>query len=913
MLALEPIERIETPKSTQALPNLTFAVLLHGAIAFLVFLPFFLKGYIPLWSTDNLYGSYPVIFYSAQSLSQGFSGWLPYYLTGVDFAGSINNMMYSLLLWPAYLLPTAFFWVAIGWIQFACLWSIGGLAFLFARRVLQDNTWAFFSSIIFQLSHQVLFAFQTFPTPCLQIFFLIGCHGIWSLGDRQPLFPIFLLVTSFLGLILSGHLVYGAHLSFALFILFFYRCASSLKNWSSHGPVMIFFVSFIVAVLIGSIRWLPFSISVFEGSRFAQQVIISDHLPRLHRAVHLFIPEIFGLTNPILNSFGEAAIKGYGENIHEFFHYYGVLGAFFLGLAFLDPCVKGEKFWKILSFFYLAYAAGLMPFAFLVNLFFYPIQHGGILLASPLAFSILMGHAGKKIAADLSNVAATASHPRRTSTADLQTMGLCFLMICLTLLYAMVIWYSGWKSAPSAPMIFKGVLGIGAFVGLFFYVKREDFGAFDRGFKFGLAVFAICLLLIFAYTVPSPSFKYSELYYFTAITHWIAVGALSLIGLSLLAWPERWNFKIIFLSSFVYGLTVLFPFTEATEYVFFVQPGAEENHRGLWMGVSRLLTVFVVFALLLKQRSQGRIIPSHFARICCLIVFVELLPVFRQSSYTICRPFLKVKDGSLYQAGFQKQNLDLKNYRVNFPHQLIPPQSAYFPEAGKEELSNIPIVQKIPYYGGVDGQTPQKEVRFIETLSGAPPTRIGIAANSTDDRFLQLVGCRYDFRTGKLEERPHALSRFMFFSNYEVKKEGEETLERLKDPSFNPAETLIVAEDPRIPSSSGTSFSLPYTARRDDALELQLKTDKAGLLLFNDSFHSGWKAFIDGKAVPILRANFKFMSVALPTGVHHLEFRFRPNAVKNAAILAGLGLVLLFVFVFSLRNRFRMVEHYDRS
>ncbi len=55
---------------------------------------------------------------------------------------------------------------------------------------------------------------------------------------------------------------------------------------------------------------------------------------------------------------------------------------------------------------------------------------------------------------------------------------------------------------------------------------------------------------------------------------------------------------------------------------------------------------------------------------------------------------------------------------------------------------------------------------------------------------------------------------------------------------------------------------------------LRINFPTAKFLVYNDPFHKDWNAFIDGKKVPLWRANLAFKGVVIPAGEHVLEFKF---------------------------------------
>jgi hypothetical protein len=77
------------------------------------------------------------------------------------------------------------------------------------------------------------------------------------------------------------------------------------------------------------------------------------------------------------------------------------------------------------------------------------------------------------------------------------------------------------------------------------------------------------------------------------------------------------------------------------------------------------------------------------------------------------------------------------------------------------------------------------------------------------------------------------------------------------------------------------------------------------LLVFSESFHSGWQAFVDGARCSVLRVNGDFIGCVVGGGQHEVQFRFAPASLRygcrlsllGAAILCcGAGAVLLYGF-----------------
>ncbi|MCA9400732.1 MAG: YfhO family protein [Candidatus Omnitrophica bacterium] len=61
-----------------------------------------------------------------------------------------------------------------------------------------------------------------------------------------------------------------------------------------------------------------------------------------------------------------------------------------------------------------------------------------------------------------------------------------------------------------------------------------------------------------------------------------------------------------------------------------------------------------------------------------------------------------------------------------------------------------------------------------------------------------------------------------------------------------------------------------------NALTLQLQTPEDKILVYNDSYHKYWHAYIDGVEVPVYRTNVAFKGVFLPKGNHRIRFQYLP-------------------------------------
>ena len=68
----------------------------------------------------------------------------------------------------------------------------------------------------------------------------------------------------------------------------------------------------------------------------------------------------------------------------------------------------------------------------------------------------------------------------------------------------------------------------------------------------------------------------------------------------------------------------------------------------------------------------------------------------------------------------------------------------------------------------------------------------------------------------------------------------------------------------------------------------------ARLLVLADQWYPGWNGYLDGKQVPIVRANYILRGLEVPAGDSTVVFRFEPRSFTNGVrLFLGAGLVVL--------------------
>lgn len=112
--------------------------------------------------------------------------------------------------------------------------------------------------------------------------------------------------------------------------------------------------------------------------------------------------------------------------------------------------------------------------------------------------------------------------------------------------------------------------------------------------------------------------------------------------------------------------------------------------------------------------------------------------------------------------------------------------------------------------------------------------------------------------------------------------------DRVTDPDFDPTSTVVVERDGAGPveRADGAAGTVDVTHLGTTAATVVVRRSSPGFVVFNQNHYPGWRATVDGKDVPVERANSTFMAVQVPAGTSTVEFRFEPSSVRIGAIIS---------------------------
>lgn len=148
---------------------------------------------------------------------------------------------------------------------------------------------------------------------------------------------------------------------------------------------------------------------------------------------------------------------------------------------------------------------------------------------------------------------------------------------------------------------------------------------------------------------------------------------------------------------------------------------------------------------------------------------------------------------------------------------------------------------------------------------------------------------------------PNALGDAWFVKGVRFESSPSAVMNSLTN--FNPKDTAIVfAKDQNLISTSSTenpSDSIDLVKNDNDEVTYKSNASSNRFAVFSEVYYNlGWKAYIDGKEVPIVRTDYVLRGLSVPAGRHDIRFEFHPASFytgEKVATFAGILVWLLII------------------
>jgi hypothetical protein len=207
-------------------------------------------------------------------------------------------------------------------------------------------------------------------------------------------------------------------------------------------------------------------------------------------------------------------------------------------------------------------------------------------------------------------------------------------------------------------------------------------------------------------------------------------------------------------------------------------------------------------------------------------------------------------------------------------------------------------------------------------VGGYNPAKLSIYQDLIENQWYNFPNCLPTLNmmntkyiiTGNMASdtipNPDALGNAWFVKGIEFKKGPRAVMDHLS--FFNPKDTAVMDEQDKIADLDGlqvdSNASIQLVQNKNDEITYKAKTNAKQLAVFSEIYYKdGWKAYIDDKETPIVKANYVLRGLVVPAGEHTIKFEFKPASITGARQIASVASILLWLslvtmIVFGIKN-----------
>ena len=203
------------------------------------------------------------------------------------------------------------------------------------------------------------------------------------------------------------------------------------------------------------------------------------------------------------------------------------------------------------------------------------------------------------------------------------------------------------------------------------------------------------------------------------------------------------------------------------------------------------------------------------------------------------------------------------------------------------------------FHKSVGGYSPAKLRRYQDIIDY-------YFAGNINMNVLNMLNTRYVITQQGVQYNPEAFGNAWFVQNIDWVNNPNEEISAIGN--IDLLQKAVIDTCWRTKVSEGLAMTQPASIRLTNYanpgnLFYESESTEDGLAVFSEVYYKTWKAFIDGKEVPVLRANYILRAIEVPAGKHIIEFRCEDDLLLDTQIVSTIAsclvvLVIILLLVF---------------
>lgn len=200
------------------------------------------------------------------------------------------------------------------------------------------------------------------------------------------------------------------------------------------------------------------------------------------------------------------------------------------------------------------------------------------------------------------------------------------------------------------------------------------------------------------------------------------------------------------------------------------------------------------------------------------------------------------------------------------------------------------------FHKSVGGYSPAKLRRYQDIIDY-------YFAGNINMNVLNMLNTRYVITQQGVQYNPEAFGNAWFVQNIDWVNNPNEEIAAIGN--IDLLQKAVIDTCWRTKVSEGLAMTQPASIRLTNYanpgnLFYESESTEDGLAVFSEVYYKTWKAFIDGKEVPVVRANYILRAIEVPAGKHTIEFRCEDDLLLDTQIVSTIMSIFIVLTIIGL-------------
>jgi hypothetical protein len=213
--------------------------------------------------------------------------------------------------------------------------------------------------------------------------------------------------------------------------------------------------------------------------------------------------------------------------------------------------------------------------------------------------------------------------------------------------------------------------------------------------------------------------------------------------------------------------------------------------------------------------------------------------------------------------------------------------------------ANCNLLDNVPKVDGFFSLVPLESDGLISLLYGATNAYfpklndfLGVSQITAPDEFFHWQPCRTFLPLVTAGQKPVFL-------------DDTGMLRALTQPDFDGGKMVFLPPEVKslVTVTNQTAAHVLSSQFKAQRADIEVEAAEPSLVVVAQTYYHNWRAYVDGRPAPLLRANHAFQAIQVPAGRHHIRLAYEDLAFQFGAAVSICMAVNCFIFLHWLRKR----------